>query len=503
MAGKKILLVTGKKAASTLEEYVKDLGIPVEIHVCNIDVASLLTPEKIMKELEEKNLEDIKTIMLPGLLSGNVKKIQKELGIQCIRGPGNISQLPYILEKVNAGEKLSTDVPADEVLKKEIEKQALEEISKARKETGGYKLKIGNKKTVYLGTGPMKIIAEIPDAPHHTKEQLKEACKYYEKSGADIIDLGLIAGEDNTQKIKEMLEVLRTITERPISIDTLDEKEISAGIKAGADLILSIDETNYRVVEGVDIPVVVIPRNREGIPEKAEERIKLMDKLMDKLGGKKIIADLILNPPNQGMVESITAYKKYREKHPKTPIMLGAGNVTEMMDADSPGINALLAAVASELDVDVVFTTEVSPKNVGTIKELSKAAEMMYLAKKRKQPPKDLGIDLLKLKEKRWREPVREAVDVETIEAGEHSHGDLEDSEFRIHVSDKIEVIYYKKGKPELQIRGDKAEDIISEILSRKLIKDIWHAAYLGRELDKAETALKLGRSYIQDEDLI
>jgi dihydropteroate synthase len=42
----------------------------------------------------------------------------------------------------------------------------------------------------------------------------------------------------------------------------------------------------------------------------------------------------------------------------------------------------------------------------------------------------------------------------------------------------------------------------LGEIVSRGLVTRLDHAGYLGRELEKAEIAIGLGRSYSQDEPL-
>ncbi len=54
----------------------------------------------------------------------------------------------------------------------------------------------------------------------------------------------------------------------------------------------------------------------------------------------------------------------------------------------------------------MLLATEKSDKAKGTIKEEATAAKMMFLAKKRGSVPKDLGIDLLLLKDKRNREEI-------------------------------------------------------------------------------------------------
>ncbi len=67
----------------------------------------------------------------------------------------------------------------------------------------------------------------------------------------------------------------------------------------------------------------------------------------------------------------------------------------------------------------------------------------------------------------------------------------------------KIGVRYmtYKK-EPLLDIYGADAESIIQTIIREGLVSSLQHAAYLGHELQKAETALKLGLEFVQDDEL-
>lgn len=51
-------------------------------------------------------------------------------------------------------------------------------------------------------------------------------------------------------------------------------------------------------------------------------------------------------------------------------------------------------------------------------------------------------------------------------------------------------------------IRGDKASDIVNTAIKRGLLSRLDHAAYLGRESARAETALLLKIKYVQDEEL-
>jgi dihydropteroate synthase-like protein len=273
-------------------------------------------------------------------------------------------------------------------------------------------------------------------------------------------------------------------------------------LDAKIDLVLSIDETNKGLIGSINVPYVVIPRNGEGIvPPKAEERIKIVEGLMEN-SKKDAIVDLILSPINYGLTESLKAYALFRENNPGTSLFFGAGNVTELFDVDSVGVNGLIAALASELSVDLILTTEASHKTTGSVRELRTATEMMFLSRMKRQAPKDLGLDLLVLKDKRrFVYPIKNSK-VEKVSAIGPYKTKLEDVEFEIYLTDEINVICYKKRKPQLQITGRNATDLYNEIVSRKLLTQLGHAAYLGRELAKAEIALRLGKNYVQDRDI-
>ena len=53
-----------------------------------------------------------------------------------------------------------------------------------------------------------------------------------------------------------------------------------------------------------------------------------------------------------------------------------------------------------------------------------------------------------------------------------------------------------------VKITGKKPADIYHAVFKKGLIKNLYHAAYLGRECQKAYIALQQGLEYIQDEEL-
>ncbi len=54
----------------------------------------------------------------------------------------------------------------------------------------------------------------------------------------------------------------------------------------------------------------------------------------------------------------------------------------------------------------------------------------------------------------------------------------------------------------EVKIIGKRPQDVYFEAIKRNLISRLDHAAYIGKELEKAYLALKLGKEYVQDEEL-
>ena len=162
-----------------------------------------------------------------------------------------------------------------------------------------------------------------------------------------------------------------------------------------------------------------------------------------------------------------------------------------------------------ELGASILFTPEESGKTTGSVRELSIASKMMFLAKQRKSIPKDLGIDLLVFKDKKRR------VDL----AGEHydelPHYKSEEElkfvhdkagSFKIRVeygvdveSSKIVVVHFIRTKAQAVIEGRSAKEVYEEIIRKGLVSRLEHAAYLGSELQKAEIAMLTGKEYVQD----
>ncbi|RZN33527.1 MAG: dihydropteroate synthase-like protein [Methanophagales archaeon ANME-1-THS] len=402
--------------------------------------------------------------------------------------------------------EFSPHTPAEVFLaenRKERAKHQLYELESSVQEIFSLKgVKIG-------GGARMKVCAELVDATRMNAKEIERTIDHFLRSGADILDIGVHIGA-TPEEVRRTVETARSFApDVPLSIDTLDAELIRAGVENGVDLVLSLNSENLATVGAEvgahDLAVVVIPDS--GAPKKNESLVANL-KMAAERGIKRLIADPVLNPLGYGIAESLYHYYRFRLQDPRTPLFFGVGNVVELMDADSVGINATLAGIASELNADILFTPEYSDKAQGSVRELRVASEMMMLARARQSAPKDLGFDLLILKEKR-RKPVMAIQDDGLINAKKNETWELDPKGcFRIALCElegtgtrtrKIYALHSPTGK---RIIGENAQEIIDTILRLNLVSLLEHVSYLSRELTKAELALQLNRSYEQDEPI-
>lgn len=516
----KVLLITGALAEDTVKLYAKESSIETETLALKMAVAALLTPETIANSLKNTKLADFNMILVPGLVRGDTTVISKATGIPAFKGPRYAADLPTVLDSL-CEVQLSTVVPACDLLREKLAQKALQEIEKAEQNREELLKKPGSMLIGNLAVGkefPMRVLAEIVDAALMDKETIQQTAKRFVQVGADIIDVGMVAGESRPQDAKRIVEWVKQVVDVPVSIDTLDPAEIQAAVQAGADLILSGDEGNIEAIApfASKVAVVVIPTNqRQGyFPKKPQDRVKYLEEIIQtakKLGVTKCIADLVLEPSD--VLESFIAFKEFAARNPAVPLFVGASNVTELMDADSVGVNALLARLSQEVDASILLATEKSAKAKGTVAEEVAAAKMMFLAKKRGSVPKDLGIDLLILKDKRvHEEPYDKKLEAgaKVVDASEKPEPAVLDSESMFKISiDRAEgvlvAVHYTSldmNKPVNIIKGKTADSVYAKIMEMCLVSKLDHAAYLGSELAKAEIALRTGKEYIQDKEL-
>ncbi|TRO55273.1 dihydropteroate synthase-like protein, partial [Candidatus Bathyarchaeota archaeon] len=366
---------------------------------------------------------------------------------------------------------------------------------------------------------PMRVMGEIVNAPTLSLDNIAQRAIYFESQGADIIDIGMLAGNPQVDSIPRIINTLREAVDLPLSIDTLNVEEIKASIDSGIDLILSLDVGNLESVAPLisDESVVVLPTNMSKgyLPKTADERVKVISEVVEKLtevGVAKLVGDLVVEPLlKPGLMEGLKAYQMFHQKYPRIPLLFGVGNAVELIDADSVGVHGALIALAREVGSSMLHVPEYSVKARSSVAEAVRASQMVFLAEKRGTVLKDLGLDLLHLKSKRWKEETYKRsseVNARVLRGvGETEYHPDKTGWFKIQLdreNKQIIAIHYPTGcnEPGVIIKGENAREIYQTIIREELISKHDHAAYLGKELEKAFIALKLGRSYVQDEPL-
>jgi dihydropteroate synthase-like protein len=431
-----ILFLTGKLAEKSLHRILESIQpTPFSYDVLNIgiNVAGLMTSDLIKRRVTDTG--KAARMLVPGRCRGDMQALTQHYGIAVERGPEELKDLPEFFGK--------------------------------------------QKKRRDLSNHDVKIFAEIVDATQLDLGAILQRAARYKRDGADVIDLGCLP-DTAFPHLEESIRALKHSGYR-VSVDSVDPQELLRGGKAGADYLLSLKEETLWVADEVESIPILIPNQ----PADLESLFRAMAALTKK--GKPFIADAILDPIHFGFTQSIVRYHELRERFPQSEIMMGIGNLTELTDADTSGMNAILMGVISELRIGSILTTEVSPHARRAVREADAARRIMFAAREDMSLPKDYSSALMTAHD---RKPFPDSeTEIRDIAKA------IKDPSFRVQVSENGIHIYNRDG-------FHTAEDPFALFPELKLEHDGSHAFYLGVELARAQVAWQLGKRYTQDQEL-
>ena len=178
-----------------------------------------------------------------------------------------------------------------------------------------------------------------------------------------------------------------------MSIDSFDPAEVSLAVAAGAELVLSVNATNREHAVDWGVEVVAIP-DQPGSLEGLDETVSCLGSR-----GIPFRIDPILEPIGFGFAASLGRYLEVRRRYPEVAIMMGTGNLTELTDVDSAGVNTLLAGICQELAVRSVLTTAVINWARSSVRELDLARRLVHHAVIRRTLPKHIEPRLVMLRD--------------------------------------------------------------------------------------------------------
>jgi dihydropteroate synthase len=440
-ARERIHFVTGKLAEHSLRHVLEALaprvGFECTVQVLNITVAALMTTPWIARRLVVP--EGTTRVILPGACSGPLAAFAAVTSVPVERGPEDLRRLD-------------------------------EFFGQQSRDLADY------------GAHDIEIIAEINHAPRLAPQALLAEARRLVAAGADRIDVGCDpgatwagVGDAVTMLVGEGMKV---------SIDSFNATEIAAAVRAGASLVLSVNSSNAAAAADWGCEVVVVP----DVPA----TLAGFDDTIARLAaaGVRCRLDPVLEPIGFGFAASLGRYLDVRRRYPAAEMMMGVGNLTELTDVDSAGINTLLLGFCQEAGIRSVLTTEVIHWATSSVRECALARALVHHAVAHRTLPKHVEPRLVTL-----RAGKPQAHGAEALAALARA---IRDPNIRVF-AERGEVHVVGAG---LQLAARDPFALFAELEAARPDIDASHAFYLGYEMAKAVTALTLSKDYRQDQAL-
>jgi dihydropteroate synthase-like protein len=432
----RILFLTGHLARARLERLlagVREAPFEWEVVDIGVKVAALMTEAIIARRLARPLAAD--RVLLPGRCRADLKRLAAAFDVPFERGPDELADIPAFFGQ--RGRSLD------------------------------------------LSGHDMRLFAEIVDAPTRSVDAIVARARLLCAAGADVVDLGCLP-DTPFPHLEAAVEALRA-EGMAVSVDSGDADELRRGANSGAGFLLSLTEHTLTLAASTAAIPVLVPATPGDLAsllraaEAAERR------------GLKVILDPVLDPIHFGFTASLLRYAELRRLMPQAEILMGTGNLTELTDADSAGLTAVLLGVCSELAIRNVLLVQVSPHTRRTVEEHDAARRLMFAARRDQSLPKDYDRALLQIHD---RKPFpNTAADIATLADA------VKDDNYRIETAEDGIHVYTRD-------RHHVVQDAFSAFPHLNVRADAPHAFYLGAELMKAEISWRLGKRYAQDEDL-
>ncbi|QDT03192.1 hypothetical protein K227x_15740 [Rubripirellula lacrimiformis] len=434
--------VTGRLAEAAVRAVVEELAeqhsLSFSIGVMPITVAALMTPKWLKRHLQIP--AQATHVILPGYCQNGIEELTESIQIPVICGPNDCRAIPELFG--------------------------------------------GKKRQADFGQHDIDIIAEINHAPRRSIDEVIRIGHQLRAEGADVIDFGC----DPSTRCNAVGDYVAALVDQGlrVSIDTFDPWEAAAATKRGASLVLSVNSTNRLAAVDWGCEVVAIP----DVPGDEKSFQKTIDFLSD--NNVPFRLDPILEPIGGSFTESLVRYAKVRRDYPDAAMMMGIGNLTELTDVDSAGINFMLLAICQELKIHSVLTTQVINWARSSVRECDLARRLTHYSIRHGVPPKRLSDGLVMLRDAKLR-PFPSAGLTGLAES-------IKDNNYRLFAQDD-QIHLLSAG---LHLNDSDPFRLFDRLMNESVSDnvDAGHAFYLGYEMAKASIALTLGKQYSQDQSL-
>jgi len=204
-------------------------------------------------------------------------------------------------------------------------------------------------------------------------EYIKDLAIKQDKAGADFIDVNAGAFVyDEMKKLEWAINQVQEVTKKPLAIDSPRGEAIELGLKLhknGKPLINSITKESERwdkvfplAVEN-DVYILGLCINDNGIPDEADERVKIAGEIINDLvkAGKKI-EDIAIDPLTTPLsvntnfgVTVIETIKNIKKEFPEVKVITGLSNISYGLPARKQINRAFMAmCIANGMDGAII-----------------------------------------------------------------------------------------------------------------------------------------------------
>lgn len=467
-------LVRASKAVESRRVEARVVALPTP-------VIGVLTAEGLL-QLAARNasrLLGFNVILIPGTVEGDVSRLAELTGARVYKASRDPGLLPRIIDYVAEGGVLDPVKPVEEVLSIEVPGIEAREIAY---EVGGVK--------VPLRGPPLVLVAEV--SPDVGDEHAATMAERMEAEGAEIIVVG---ASRRTGDVGRRVSRIVDAVGAPVVSEAPTPSMARLAVEAGAAGVTISAGDAAKYMEALPRGSLVI------LGERDVSALERSVELYRRAGYEKIAADPVVGLP---LIDYSRTPERYaRAEVLRVPLLFSGGNAATVLDADSHGVYAILAAMAVELSASLFLVVEDTYKTIHAAAEAREALRLAYRAWSRRIQPHGLGSRLLVLKQ--LEPPPRATIPFEGSRVVEGPVEPVMDrGYFRIEVDHERHMIMVEcRVGRERRVYAGATARYLARVIARETGITPEHAAYLGEELAKAELALRLGKTYIQDSDLL
>lgn len=190
-------------------------------------------------------------------------------------------------------------------------------------------------------------------------------------AGADILDVNVgLPGIDEAEMMTQVVRAIQSVVDLPLQIDSSEPAAIEAGLRActGRAIVNSVNaepeklESILPLVKKYGAAVVGLAMDKDGIPQTAEKRVELAERIADKafeygIAKREVFIDCLALTISAQQEQARETLKAVRIVHEKLGLhcVLGVSNISfGLPQRNHVTVSFLTQAMADGLDLPII-----------------------------------------------------------------------------------------------------------------------------------------------------